>query len=170
MMPRSTSARLVGCADEAALKAACRQILASVSKAAPDARLSGVQVQPMLRGIGEALLGYVFDPTVGPVVTLGVGGVLTEIYRDVSVRIAPVDVDEARRMIAEVRGFAPLRGYRGMELGDLEALAGTIAAFSQLAFFDVEEAEINPVLIGRQGDGVVALDALLIKGGRRDEV
>lgn len=161
---------IVGCADEAALKAACRQILASVRKAAPDARLSGVQVQPMLRGIGEALLGYVFDPTVGPVVTLGVGGVLTEIYRDVSVRIAPVDVDEARRMIAEVRGFAPLRGYRGMELGDLEALAGTIAAFSQLAFFDVEEAEINPVLIGRQGDGVVALDALLIKGGRRDEV
>jgi acyl-CoA synthetase (NDP forming) len=161
---------VVGCADEAALKAACRRILASVRKAAPDARLSGIQVQPMLRGIGEALLGYGLDPTVGPVVTLGVGGVLTEIYRDVSVRIAPVDVDEARRMIAEVRGFAPLRGYRGMELGDLEALASAIAAFSQLAFFDVEEAEINPVLICRQGDGVVALDALLIKGGRRDEV
>lgn len=160
---------VVGCADEAALKAACRQILASVRKAAPDASLSGIQVQPMLRGLGEALLGYGLDPTVGPVVTLGVGGVLTEIYRDVSVRIAPVDVDEARRMIAEVRGFAPLRGYRGMELGDLEALARTIAAFSQLAFFDVEEAEINPVLIGRQRDGVVALDALLIKGGRRNE-
>lgn len=160
---------VIGCADEAALKAACRQILASVRKAAPDARLTGIQIQPMLRGIGEALLGYGLDPTVGPVVTLGVGGVLTEIYRDVSVRIAPVDVDEARRMIGEVRGFAPLRGYRGMELGDVEALAKAIAAFSQLAFFDVEEAEINPVLIGRQGDGVVALDALLIKGGRRDE-
>ena len=72
-------------------------------------------------------------------------------------------------MIAEVHGFAPLLGYRGMELGDIEALAKAIAAFSRLAFFDVEEAEINPVLIGRQGDGVVALDALLIKGGRRDE-
>lgn len=160
---------VVGCADPNALKAACRQILESVARTAPNARLTGIQVQPMLKGIGEALLGYGLDPTVGPVITLGVGGVLAEIYRDVSVRIAPVDVDEAHCMINEVRGFAPHRGYRGMERGDLDSLAEAIAAFSQLAFFDVEEAEINPVLIRKQGEGVVALDALLIKGDRFNE-
>jgi acyl-CoA synthetase (NDP forming) len=161
---------VVGCADSDALKRACRGILESVASAAPHARLAGIQLQPMLKGIGEALLGYVLDPSVGPVVTLGVGGVLTEIYRDVSVRIAPVDVDEAREMIEEVRGFAPLRGYRGLERGDLDALASAIAAFSQLAFLDVEEAEINPVLIRKQGEGVVALDALLIRRGSSNAV
>jgi acetate---CoA ligase (ADP-forming) len=157
---------VVGCPDPDALKAACRRILDNVARAAPDAQLSGIQVQPMVKGIGEALLGYRLDPSVGPVVTLGVGGVLAEIYRDVSVRIAPVDEDEARKMIDEVHGFAPLRGYRGMDRGDLGALAKAIAAFSQLAFLDVEEAEINPVLIAKQGQGVVALDALLVKKGR----
>jgi len=159
---------VVGCADPDALKAACRRILEGVARGAPNARLAGIQVQPMLKGIGEALLGYSLDPTVGPVITLGVGGVLTEIYRDISVRIAPVDIGEARRMIDEVRGFAPLRGYRGMEPGDLDALAKVIASFSQLAFLEVDEAEINPILIRKQGEGVVALDALLIKGDRSD--
>lgn len=155
---------VVGCEDAPALKSACRRILANVARAAPDARLTGIQVQPMLRGIGEALLGYGRDASVGPVVTLGVGGVLTEVYRDVCVRVAPVDQDAARRMIGEVRGFAPLRGYRGLEKGDLDALARTVAAFSRLALLDVAEAEINPVLVGKEGQGVVALDAVMIKG------
>ncbi|MFG1347782.1 acetate--CoA ligase family protein [Xanthobacter autotrophicus DSM 431] len=156
---------VIGCPTPAALKAACRRILASVAEAAPQARLAGIQVQPMLEGIGEALLGYHRDPSVGPVVTLGVGGVLAEIYRDVCVRRAPVDEAAARGMIDAVRGLAPLRGYRGLQKGDLDALAQCIAAFSRLALLDVEEAEINPVLIRPEGQGVVALDTLLVKGG-----
>ena len=155
---------VLGCETPEALKAACRQILRGVACASPTARLVGIQIQPMLRGIGEALLGYRRDHAVGGVVTLGVGGVLTEIYRDVSVRIAPVSRAVACDMIEEVRGFAPLRGYRGMEKGDLSALAETIAAFSQLALLDVAEAEINPILVRPEGQGVVALDALLVKG------
>jgi acetate---CoA ligase (ADP-forming) len=155
---------VVGCDGPAALKAACREILANVALSAPVAVLVGIQVQPLLRGIGEALLGFARDPCVGPVVTLGVGGVLTEIYRDVSVRMAPIDEDEAQEMIREVRGLAPLRGYRGMERGDVRALAKAIAAFSRLGILDVSEAEINPLLIGREGEGVVAVDALLVKG------
>jgi succinyl-CoA synthetase beta subunit len=69
-------------------------------------------------------------------------------------------------MINEVRGLAPVRGYRGLEKGDLDALAKAIAAFSRLALLDVAEAEINPILIRKAGEGVVALDALLVKGGR----
>ncbi|MEP9380468.1 acetate--CoA ligase family protein [Aquabacter sp. CN5-332] len=155
---------VVGCEDPQALKAACRRILESVTRASPGARLSGIQVQPLLHGIGEALLGFRRDPSVGAVVTLGAGGVLTEIYRDISVRVAPVDEAAAREMIAEVRGFAPLRGYRGLPKGDLGALAQAVAAFSRLALLDVAEAEINPVLIRPEGQGVVALDALLVKG------
>jgi acyl-CoA synthetase (NDP forming) len=157
---------VVGCADLDELKSACRRILQNVVRALPEARLTGIQVQPMMRGVGEALLGYGRDPSVGPVVTLGAGGTLTEIYRDVSVRMAPVDEPAAWEMINEVRGLAPVRGYRGLEKGDLDALAKAIAAFSRLALLDVAEAEINPILIRKAGEGVVALDALLVKGGR----
>jgi acyl-CoA synthetase (NDP forming) len=155
---------IVGCGSPEALRAACLKILADVARAAPDARLTGIQVQPMLRGLGEALLGYRRDPAVGAIVTLGVGGVLAEIYRDVSVRVAPVDEAVAREMIEEVRGLAPVRGYRGLPRGDIDSLAKTIAAFSRLALLNVVEAEINPILIRPEGQGVVALDALLVKG------
>lgn len=148
-----------------ALKEACRRILAGAARHAPGARLLGIQVQPMLRGLGEALVGFRRDPAVGPVVTLGAGGVLAEVYRDVSVRTAPVDTETARAMIAEVKAFAPLRGYRGLPRGDLDALAEAVAAFSRLAALDVAEAEANPVLVRAEGEGVVALDALIVKGG-----
>lgn len=147
------------------LKAACRRILDGVARHAPKARLLGIQVQPMLCGLGEALLGFRRDPAVGPVVTLGAGGVLAEIYRDVSVRTAPVDEATARAMIAEVKAFAPLRGYRGLPRGDLDGLTAAVVAFSQLAALDVAEAEANPVLVRAEGEGVVALDALVVKGG-----
>jgi len=154
----------IGSAHE--LERALRRIVEQAARLRPDARLVGIQVQPMLNGLAEALLGYRRDPAVGPVVTLGVGGVLAEIYGDVAIRPAPVDDATAHDMIAEVRGFAPVRGYRGLPRGDLDALARAVAAFSSLAFLDVAEAEINPLLIRAEGQGVVALDALLVRDSR----
>ena len=156
---------VVGIDTPTALEQACRAILSSVSAARPDARIEGIQVQSMARGLGEALVGYRVDPSVGPTVTLGAGGVLTEIYRDVAVRLAPVEEAGAREMIAEVRGVAPLRGYRGLPRGDVDALARAIVAVSRLAVLDsprVVEAEINPLIVGREGAGVLAVDALII--------
>jgi hypothetical protein len=98
------------------------------------------------------------------------GGVLAEIYKDASTRLAPVDEAEAMQMIAEVKGLATIRGYRNMPKGDAAALAGTIASFSTLAhasFEDVSEAEINPLLIKRDGEGVVAVDGLVVLQARR---
>ena len=116
----------------------------------------------MRRGLGEALIGFTRDALVGPVITVGMGGVMTEIYRDTAVRCAPVSVETAREMLSEVKGFALFRGFRGNPLGDLEALAQTVAALSSLALCDlVEEAEINPVLI--EENGVVLLDALILR-------
>jgi succinyl-CoA synthetase beta subunit len=116
----------------------------------------------MISGIGEALVGYRVDRDVGPIVMTAAGGVFTEIYRDRSLRLAPVDRDTARDMIAEVRGFATLAGHRGKPGGDLDALAEAIVALSRLAFdSSVVEAEINPLIVRPVGQGVIAVDALV---------
>jgi succinyl-CoA synthetase beta subunit len=120
----------------------------------------------MVAGVGEALVGYRVDRDVGPLVMVAAGGVFTELYRDRSLRLAPVDLDTAREMIAEVRGFALLSGYRGKPAGDLDALAQTIVALSQLAHDEtVLEAEINPLIVRPAGEGVTAVDALVWLGG-----
>jgi succinyl-CoA synthetase beta subunit len=90
------------------------------------------------------------------------GGVFTEIYRDRSLRLAPVDLPTAHAMIAEVKAFAMLRGFRGKLAGDLDSLARAIVALSQLAVHNdptVAEAEVNPLIV--RADGVVAVDALV---------
>ena len=119
-----------------------------------------VLVAPMTAGIGEALIGYRVDREAGPLIMVAAGGVYTEIYRDRSLRLAPVDLPTAHAMIAEVKAFATLRGFRGKPAGDLDALARAIVALSRLAETgDVAEAEVNPVIV--RTDGVVAVDALV---------
>jgi hypothetical protein len=128
------------------------------------AAITGFIAQPMVKGVAEVILGYRRDPLVGPIVALGAGGVLAEIYRDVTLRLAPVSEAEAMAMIGEVRGLAPARGYRNLPKGDLPALAAAIAAFSRLAGMPaVAEAEINPLIVLREGQGVVMADALIAR-------
>ena len=130
-----------------------------------DARIAGFLLQKMERGLAEVLLGYRLDPLVGPTVVLGTGGILSEVYGDVAIRIAPVSKETAHSMIDEVKGLAPLRGYRGLPEGDLDALADAIVALSNLGRLPerrVREAEINPLLVRKKGEGVVAVDGLVI--------
>ena len=151
--------------DVAALDKAIADLRARVGAAQPAAHISGILVQEMVRGLGEVLIGFRRDPEAGAVVTVGVGGRLAELYDDAAVRLAPVDAATAREMIAAVIGLAPLRGYRGMPEGDLDALAAAIATLSNLARIDsprVFEAEINPLIVGAKGDGVAAVDGLII--------
>jgi acyl-CoA synthetase (NDP forming) len=147
--------------DGGALVAAIARIAANVD--ARGTRLERVLVQPMMTGLGEVLVGYRVDRDVGPLIMLAAGGVLAEIYRDRSLRLAPVDLTIAHEMIAEVRGLAVLAGYRNRPAGDLDALAQTIVALSQLAVMDdaVAEAEINPLIVHARGQGVTAVDALV---------
>ena len=152
-------------ADAAALKTAAADILKRVGAKHPGAKIDGILVQRMEKGIGELILGYKRDPQVGPVVVLGIGGVLAEIYKDFAVRLAPVSVEDARTMIDEVKGLAVIRGYRGMPQGDLDALAKAVSALSQVAYIeDLKEAEINPLIVKREGEGVVAVDGLIVRG------
>jgi acyl-CoA synthetase (NDP forming) len=150
--------------DADALRTSAAEILQRVRAKHPSANIEGILVQRMEKGLAELILGYKRDPQVGPVVVLGVGGVLAEIYKDFAVRLAPVSVETAKAMIDEVKGLAVIRGYRGMPQGDREALARAVNAFSQLAFSDdVAEAEINPLMVKREGEGLVAVDGLIVR-------
>lgn len=150
--------------DAAALQTAVQEILSRVRAKHASVRIDGILLQRMEKGLAEVIVGYKRDPQVGPIVVLGIGGVLAEIYHDFALRLAPVTVENARRMIEEVKGLAIIRGYRGMPCGDLAALAEAVSAFSQLAGMgDVKEAEINPLIVKREGEGVVAVDGLIVK-------
>ncbi len=159
-------------ADEAALRVACRRILDAVAEARPRARRDGIVVQRFETGLAEALVGYRVDRVVGPVVVVGVGGVLAEIMGDVVVRRAPVSLGDAEAMVGAVRGFAALRGDQGRARGDLGALARAVCAVSDLARLPqagVREAEINPLVVKADGEGVVAVDGLVVGAGEDDD-
>ena len=143
--------------DDAALLAAIKQIMQA-------AKVPRVLVQPMTTGLGEVLIGYRVDPDVGPLVMVAAGGVLAEIYRDRSLRLAPVDLATAHEMVGEVAALKALAGYRGKPKGDLDALANALVALSKLAVLGdpaVAEAEVNPLMVRAKGQGVVAVDALV---------
>uniref|UniRef100_UPI001F3B3534 acetate--CoA ligase family protein n=1 Tax=Falsiroseomonas oryziterrae TaxID=2911368 RepID=UPI001F3B3534 len=149
--------------DAAALRATSAAMRARVAAAAPEARITGILVQPMAKGLAEVILGFRRDPEVGPVVLLGAGGVLSELHRDIALRLAPLDEAEARGMIAEVRALVPLTGWRNLPPGDLDALARAVVAVSRLAGLDgVAEAEINPLIVHGEGQGVTLADAWVV--------
>jgi acyl-CoA synthetase (NDP forming) len=103
------------------------------------------------------------DPQVGPLVVLAAGGIFTELYRDSTMRLAPVDRAAAMEMIQEIKASRILDGYRGAPKGDLDALADAIVSVSRLAIETaprVEEFEINPLLVLPRGQGVCAIDGL----------
>lgn len=138
-------------------------MLKAVAHACPNAQINGVLVQSMQQGLVEVIIGYRHDALVGAVVVVGIGGVLAEIYKDITLRMAPVSEADAAAMIDEVKGLAVIRGYRNLPRGDVAALARAIAAFSRLALLPgqpVAEAEINPLIV--KPEGVVAVDGLVV--------
>jgi succinyl-CoA synthetase beta subunit len=147
------------------LRAAVQRILNRARDAFPGARIDGVLVQRMERGLAEVILGYRHDPEVGPVVMLGAGGVAAELKHSYCVRLAPVSLETAREMIDEVPELAVLRGFRNLPRGDCAALARAIRAMSLLACLKsrvIGEAEINPLIVKQDGSGVVAVDGLAV--------
>jgi succinyl-CoA synthetase beta subunit len=151
-------------ADTDALRAEATAMAARVAAKAPGATITGFLAQPMAKGLAEAILGFRRDPESGPVVLVGAGGVMAELHRDTALRCAPVSEAEAHAMIAEVKGLKPLAGWRGLPKGDLDALARAIVAVSRLAAVpEVAEAEINPLIIHAEGQGVTVADAWVVR-------
>lgn len=121
-------------------------------------------VQKMISNtVLELLIGYRVSPSVGPVVVLAAGGIYVELYKDSTLRLAPVTEEIALDMIAEVKAVAIARGFRSGPIGDVAALAKAIVAMSTLALADkrILEAEANPLVVLEDGQGVLALDALI---------
>ncbi|MFN3745068.1 MAG: acetate--CoA ligase family protein [Hyphomicrobiaceae bacterium] len=140
------------------------EIIASAQSYKPDAAIDGVLVSEMASGV-EALIGVVNDEGFGPTVALGLGGVLTEVLKDVTFRIAPFDIATARDMIAELRGAKLFDGYRGSPPADKEALASMLVDVSRMAAAlgqRVKEMDLNPVFVRPEGQGCVAADALIV--------
>jgi len=145
-------------------------ILDSVHSHRPDARIDGVLVAPMAPKGVECIVGVHGDPVFGPVVMFGLGGVFVEVLKDVSFRLAPFDRTQAMAMIREIKGYALLQGARGTPPCDIGALADALAALSQFAHAhrdDFSSIEINPLLALPDGQGALALDAVLIPNAAR---
>lgn len=156
---------------EAAARSAFERIIAAAATHAPDAVVDGVLVSPMTSGGVELILGVTSDASFGPAIMVGLGGVFAEIFKDTVLRMAPVTTAEARDMVQELKAFPLLDGARGRPLADVDALCEAIAALSRYAArhaADVAEIDINPLLVRPKGQGVVALDALIVPRKAKD--
>ena len=156
---------LIGLASEAEVEKGFGELLARARRAHPAARLQGCLVAPMITGGTEFVLGAKnLDPVFGPVVMVGLGGIFVEILHDISLRLAPVGLAEARAMLRELKGFALLEGARGRPPSDIEALARAVVDLSSFALahaHDIVSCDINPFLV--LTDGAVALDAVIVR-------
>ncbi len=153
--------------DEQSIRDGHATLIERASTAKPDAQIDGVIVAEMIKGGVETVMGVVRDPVFGPVVMFGIGGVFVEVLKDVSFRVAPFGVDEAHRMIDQIRGRAMLDGVRGAPPSDIAALADALSRLSVFAAANAESIEsidVNPFIVLPKG--AAAVDALIVPAGR----
>ncbi|WP_327243299.1 acetate--CoA ligase family protein [Streptomyces sp. NBC_01320] len=153
---------VVGVEGASAVRAAFCRIIENVRAYAPDARIDGVQVQQLVPPGQEVIVGAVTDPTFGKVVAFGLGGVLVEVLKDITFRLAPVSADEAQSMLDSIGAAEILRGVRGAPPVDRWALAEQIRRVSQLVtdFPEIAEVDLNPVIAAPEG--AVAADIRIL--------
>jgi acyl-CoA synthetase (NDP forming) len=156
----------VGIATKGEAFIAYRELLESAQKHRPSAVIQGVLVGPMAKKGVEIIIGTLLDATFGPMIMVGLGGITTELFRDVIYRPALVGPAEASAMLAELKAAPLLNGFRGAAKADVVALSQLIAQVSVLAARhagEISEIEINPVLVHPAGQGVTIVDALVVR-------
>ena len=144
---------------------AWQALLDNARRHRPDADIQGMLVAPMAKKGVEIIIGTLLDATFGPVVMVGLGGITTELFRDVVYRPAPVGAEEAGAMLAALKAAPLLNGFRGAAKADVGALSQLIADISVLAArhaSEIAEIELNPVLVHAEGQGVTIVDALVV--------
>jgi acetyltransferase len=150
-------------ATKEAVREAAAAVLESAARHRPDARLDGVSVQKMVPPGVEIVVGVKRDSQFGPLVAVGLGGVMVELLGDTVVRLAPVSMTAALAMLAALKGARLLSGYRGAAAVDIERLADLICRVSELADDlrdSISEIDVNPVIVS--ASGAVAADALIV--------
>jgi acyl-CoA synthetase (NDP forming) len=163
-LPHKTEAGVIrlNLANEAQLRAAFTAVMENARKVQPLPKVNGVLVQPMIPAGVEIMVGARVDPLLGPLIVVGLGGVLVELLQDTAVELAPVTHAEAQGMLARLRGAALLRGFRGSEPVALDTLAEVICRLSELVADQRErigELDVNPLICA--GSRVIAVDALI---------
>jgi 4-hydroxybutyryl-CoA synthetase (ADP-forming) len=150
----------VGVKNDDEVKAGFNTIMANAKKYNANATIKGVLVQEMVKSAKETILGSKQDPLFGPVIMFGLGGIYVELLKDVVFRIAPIDEQEAIRMVQSIKTIKILKGVRGEKPSDLKAIVDSLQRLSQLVtdFPEIEEFDMNPLLVLEEGKGARAVD------------
>ncbi len=151
--------------DEEGVRSAYKEIMSNCQAKCPDAKINGVLTQQMLKSGAEVIVGITNDPSFGPMVLCGMGGVFTEVFKDVSLFPAPFKKSDALKMIKSLKAYKLMTGYRGGPALDVDALADLLVSVGDFAVAhknDLAEMDINPVFLYPEGEGVAAADALVI--------
>lgn len=151
--------------DDNAARDAYQTILRNAKSYNANARIHGIAIQEMAPWGTEVILGSVNDPTFGPTMMFGLGGIFVEVLKDVTFRVAPVATSQALRMLGEIRGAPILAGVRGEKARDRKVLAETICRYSTMILdlaSEISESDANPILVYEEGRGVKVVDARII--------
>jgi len=152
----------IGVKNEEEAKMAYQEIISKAIKYNKKAKISGVIVYPMVPQGTEIIIGMTKDPSFGPVIMFGLGGIFVEVLKDVSFRIIPLEERDAQEMIAEIKGYKILKGARGEAPKDIEAIKNLLMKVSKLTMEnpEIKEIDLNPVFVFEKGLQVV--DARMI--------
>ncbi|MFZ0965938.1 MAG: acetate--CoA ligase family protein [Candidatus Bathyarchaeia archaeon] len=153
---------VVGLKTAKDVRNAYKQILESIKKHKADAKIVGVLVQEMAPSSTEVIVGAIKDPQFGPALMFGLGGIFVEVLKDVTFRVAPITMDEAREMITEVKAYPLLKGYRNQPPADIEAIVQILLNTSRLVMEhqEIKELDLNPIMVYEKGAKTV--DARII--------
>jgi acetyltransferase len=148
----------------AEVKEAWERIHSNVKASMPDAKVAGLYVIKMIKGAEEIILGIKRDPSFGPVLLFGMGGIFVEVFKDVSFGVAPLSRDEAMHMLEQTKAYKILKGTRGKSPRDMESIVDALLRLGKLAmdFPEIEELDINPLFVLDKGKGCVLGDARMI--------
>ncbi len=151
----------VGLKSAKAVRDAFDLMMYRIPKKMPEAQILGVLVQEMCGGGKEVILGMKRDPNFGPLMMFGMGGTMVEVLKDIAFYLAPLTAGEAKQMLVKTRTYQMLKGVRGEEGVDIDALAEGLQRLSQLVteFAQIQELDINPYMVGPEGTTPIAVDA-----------
>jgi acetate---CoA ligase (ADP-forming) len=170
-VPHKTEAGAVrlNLTSDALVRRAFSDIMTAARKLVPADEINGVLIQSMIEGGVETMIGVSEDPSFGPLVAFGLGGIHVEVLKDVGFRVAPLTDRDADELLCGIRGLPLLQGYRGHPAADIDALREVLLRVSQLAVDvpDIEELDLNPVIALPPGHGCRIVDARIKVRGRR---